>query len=151
MRRIEETGSLEPGQMGGHKPKRFRETPRSGRAQWTRCQGRVEAERLVFIDESWTRTEMAPLWGWAPRGHRLPAEAPHGRWTMTFLAAFHDRVDARWLTKDHRWRELSDLCRVVPLLRLGDIVALDNLRSHRSKAVHQLIRSVGAKLFFPPK
>src|SRR3954462_13559255 len=68
------------------------------RAQWTKYQGRVEAERLVFIDETWTRTDMAPLRGWAPRAQRLPAKVPHGRWkTMTFLAALrHDRIDAPW-------------------------------------------------------
>src|SRR6266536_288949 len=68
------------------------------RVQWTKYQDRVEAERLVFIDETWTRTDMAPLRGWAPRGHRLPAKVPHGRWkTMTFLAALrHDRIDAPW-------------------------------------------------------
>jgi transposase len=58
------------------------------RAQWVKYQDRVEPERLVFIDETWTRTDMAALWGWAPRGQRLPAKVPHGRWkTMTFLAA----------------------------------------------------------------
>ena len=40
---------------------------------------------------------------------------------------------------------------LLPVLRPGDIVVLDNLGSHRSKAVRQLIRSVGAKLFFLPK
>ena len=52
-----------------------------------------------------------------------------------------------------RWRELSHLRREVllPVLRPGDIVVLDNLGSHRSKAVRRLIRSVGAKLFFLPK
>jgi hypothetical protein len=41
---------------------------------------------------------MAPLRGWAPRGHRLTAKVPHGRWkTMTFLAALrHDRIEAPW-------------------------------------------------------
>ena len=57
------------------------------RAQWTKYQDRVEPKRLVFIDETWTRTDMAPLRGWASRGHRLTAKVPHGRWkTMTFLA-----------------------------------------------------------------
>jgi len=42
----------------------------------------------VFIDETWTRTNMAALRGWAPRGECLPTKVPHGRWkTMTFLAA----------------------------------------------------------------
>ena len=68
------------------------------RVQWTKYQDRVEPERLVFIDETWTRTDMAPLRGWASRGHRLTAKVPHGRWkTMTFLAALrHDRIDAPW-------------------------------------------------------
>src|SRR6188472_3863979 len=68
------------------------------RLQWTKYQNRVEPERLVFIDETWTRTNMAPLRGWAPRGHRLNAKVPHGRWkTMTFLVALrHDRIDAPW-------------------------------------------------------
>lgn len=68
------------------------------RAQWTKYQDRVEAERQVFIGETWTGTDMALLREWAPRGHRLYAKVPHGRWkTMTFLAALrHDRIDAPW-------------------------------------------------------
>ena len=58
------------------------------RQQWTAYQGRIDPARLVFIDETWTKTNMAPLRGWAPRGQRLKASAPHGHWkTMTFLAA----------------------------------------------------------------
>ena len=68
------------------------------RAQWIKYQDRIEPERLVFIDETWTRTDMAALRGWAPRGQRLPTKVPHGRWkTMTFLAALrHDRIAAPW-------------------------------------------------------
>src|SRR5437667_4023890 len=50
-----------------------------------------------------------------------------------------------------RWRELSVEKVLLPVLRPGDIVVLDNLGSHKGKAVRQLIRSVGAKLFFLPK
>ncbi|MHC2246523.1 transposase [Bradyrhizobium elkanii] len=115
-----------------------------------------EAERLVFIDETWTRTDMAPLRGWAPRGHRLHAKVPHGRWkTMTFLAALrHDRIDAPWFIEGPidgvSFRTYVEKV-LLPVLRPGDIVILDNLGSHRSKVVRQLIRSVGAKLFFLPK
>jgi hypothetical protein len=54
---------------------------------------------LVFIDETWTKTNMEPLRGWAPRGVRLIAKVPHGHWkTTTFLAALrHDRIVAPWL------------------------------------------------------
>ncbi len=126
------------------------------RAQWTKYQGRVEPERLVFIDETWTRTNMAPLRGWAPRGRRLTAKVPHGRWkTMTFLAALrHDRIDAPWFLEgpiDGDSFRLYVEQVLLPPLRPGDIVVMDNLGSHKSKAVRQLIRAAGAKLFFLPK
>ena len=68
------------------------------RAQWTKYRERIDPSRLVFIDETWTKTNMAPLRGWAPRGQRIKAKVPHGRWqTMTFLAALrHDRITAPW-------------------------------------------------------
>jgi transposase len=126
------------------------------RVQWTKYQDRVEAERLVFIDETWTRTDMAPLRGWAPRGHRLPTKVPHGRWkTMTFLAALRrDRIDAPWFIEgpiDGESFRTYVAKVLLPTLRAGDIVIMDNLGSHRSRAVRQLIRSAGAKLFFLPK
>src|ERR1700730_8863331 len=66
------------------------------RAQWMEHQNRIKPERLVFIDETWTKTNMAPLRGWAPRGARLKAKVPHGHWkTLTFVAALrHDRIEA---------------------------------------------------------
>jgi transposase len=213
--RQRETGSVAPGQMGGHKPKAisgeyrswllqrikdrdftlrglvaelaerglkvdyrsvwefvhaeklsFKKSVVAGerdrpdvarrRAQWTKYQDRVEPERLVFIDETWTRTDMAPLRGWAERGRRLTAKVPHGRWkTMTFLAALrHDRIDAPWFLEgpiDGDSFRLYIEKVLLPTLRPGDIVIMDNLGSHKSKAVRQLIRSVGAKLFFLPK
>jgi hypothetical protein len=62
-------------------------------------QGQIEPERLVFIDETWTKTNMATLRGWAPRGTRLTTKVPHGHWkTTTFLAALrHDRIEAPWV------------------------------------------------------
>jgi transposase len=126
------------------------------RAQWIKYQGRIDPSRLVFIDETWTRTDMAPLRGWAPRGSRLPAKVPHGRWnTATFLAALrHDRIAAPWLLKgpidgDSFQTYIAEV--LVPTLRPGDIVVMDNLGSHRGKIVRRLIRTAGAKLFFLPK
>src|SRR3954468_1541912 len=126
------------------------------RAQWIKYQDRVEPERLVFIDETWTRTDMAALRGWAPRGQSLPTKVPHGRWmTMTFLAALrHDRIEAPWFLEgpiDGESFRLYVEKVLLPTLRPGDIVIMDNLGSHRSKIVRQLIRSAGAKLFFLPK
>ena len=126
------------------------------RAQWTKYQDRIEPERLVFIDETWTKTNMAPLRGWAPRGKRFIAKVPHGRWkTTTFLAALRlDRIDAPWLLEGPIDGESfrTYVARVlVPTLRQSDIVIMDNLGSHKGKVVRELIRSTGAKLFFLPK
>jgi transposase len=46
------------------------------RAQWKKYQGRPDPARLVFIDETWAKTNMAPLRGWVPRGQRFPAKVP---------------------------------------------------------------------------
>jgi transposase len=119
-------------------------------------QNRIDPARLVFIDETWTKTNMAPLRGWSPCGQRLPGKAPHGRWkTMTFLAALrHDQVTAPWLI-DGPIDGQSFLQYVeevlVPILKPGDIVIIDNLGSHKGKAVRHAIRAAGAKLFFLPK
>ncbi len=129
---------------------------RRRRAQWIKYRNRIEAERLVFIDETWTKTNMAPLRGWAPRGRRLKAKVPHGRWkTMTFLAALrHDRIDAPWLLDGPidgaSFQSYVDNA-LVPTLEPGDIVIMDNLASHKGRAVRQAIRGAGAKLFFLPK
>src|SRR5260370_6198898 len=119
-------------------------------------QNRIDRAGVVFIDETWTKTNMAPLRGWAPRGKRLQGKAPYGRWTtMTFLAALrHDRVTAPWLI-DGPIDGQSFLQYVeeilVPTLKPGDIVIIDNLGSHKGKAIRQAIRAAGAKLFFLPK
>jgi putative transposase len=126
------------------------------RQQWRDYQGRIDPTRLVFIDETWTKTNMAPLRGWGPLGQRLPAKVPHGRWTtMTFLAALrHDRVEAPWLLEGpingESFRLYIDQV-LIPTLQPGDIVIMDNLGSHRSSAVRRALRAVGVKLFFLPK
>jgi len=126
------------------------------RAQWTKYQDRIEPKRLVFIDETWTKTNMAPLRGWAPRGKRLVAKVPHRRWkTTTFVAALRlDRIEAPWLLEGpidgENFRTYVERV-LVPTLREGDIVIMDNLGSHKGKVVRDLIRAAGAKLFFLPK
>jgi len=110
----------------------------------------------VFIDETWAKTNMAPLRGWGPRGARVKAKAPFGRWkTMTFIAALrHDRIDAPCLF-DGPINGESFLAYVkgvlVPTLSPGDVVILDNLGSHRGKLVRKAIRQAGARLLFLPK
>jgi transposase len=100
------------------------------RVQWIKYQNRIDPERLIFIDETWTRTNMAPLRGWSPRGHRLTSKVPHGRWkTMTFLAALrHDRIDAPWFLEgpiDGGSFQLYVEKVLLPTLRPGDLVIMD--------------------------
>ena len=110
----------------------------------------------MFIDETWARTNMTPIRGWAPRGHKLLAKVPQGRWrTMTFLAALRcDRIDAPCVIDgpidgDSFKAYVEQL--LVPTLMPGDIVMVDNLGSHKGRDVRRAIRSIGAKLFFLPK
>jgi len=125
------------------------------RERWRRHQARVEASRLVFIDETWAKTNMSPLRGWARRGERLRAKVPHGRWrTLTFLAALrHDRLTAPCVI-DGPINGESFLAYVeqvlVATLMPGDIVVMDNLGSHKGRAVRAAIRAAGAKLLFLP-
>src|SRR5271169_5894081 len=123
------------------------------RAQWKKYQGRLDPSRLVFIDETWAKTNMTRTHGRAPRGQRLVAKVPHGRWrTLTFLAALRsDRIDAPCVI-DGPINGESFLAYVeqvlIPALKPGDIVIIDNLGSHKGKAMRRAIRSAGARLFF---
>jgi transposase len=125
------------------------------RAQWRKYQGRLDPKRLVFIDETWAKTNMTRTHGRSRRGQRLRAKVPFGRWrTLTFLAALrHDRIDAPCVL-DGPINGLSFLAYVeqflVPTLSPGDIVIMDNLGSHKGMAVRRAIRAAGAKLFFLP-
>lgn len=115
-------------------------------------QGRIDPKRLIFIDETWTKTNMAPLRGWGPRGQRVIGKAPFGRWkTMTFIAALRlDGIAAPCLFDGPINGEvfLAWVRQIlVPVLKHGDVVVMDNLGSHRGKAV----RGAGAKVLFLPK
>jgi len=99
---------------------------------------------------------MTRLGGWAQKGRRLVDKVPHGHWTTaTFLAALrNDRIEAPCLfdgpINGERFRAYVEQF-LVPTLKPGDVVILDNLGSHKGKAVRTAIRSVGARLVFLPK
>lgn len=115
----------------------------------------LDPSRLVFVDETWIKTNMAPLRGWGARGKRLKGYAPHGHWrTMTFIAALRcDRLDAPCVfdgpINGQCFRAWIDQ-QLVATLKPGDIVVLDNLGSHKAKAVRQTIRAADARLWFLP-
>ena len=109
----------------------------------------------MFIDETWAKTNMAPLRGWAAKGQRLIGHAPFGHWnTMTFVAALrHDGIVAPFVLdgpiNGESFRAYVEQV-LVPDLRKGDIVIMDNLGSHKAPAIRQAIRAAGAKLFYLP-
>ncbi len=98
---------------------------------------------------------MAPLRGWSQKGQRLAARTPHGHWlTLTFLAALRvDGITAPCVF-DGPINGESFLLYVeqilIPTLRPGDIVIMDNLGSHKADAVRQAIAQAGARLVFLP-
>ena len=125
------------------------------RAQWKKYQGRIDPKRLVFIDETWAKTNMTRRHGRCAKGARLIAKVPHRRWrTLTLLAALRcDRITAPCVI-DGPINGRSFLAYVeqvlVPTLQQGDVVIMDNLGSHKRQAIRRAIRAVGAKLLFLP-
>ncbi len=111
---------------------------------------------MIFIDETWAKTNMTRLRGRAPRGERLIAKVPHGHWKTTTLIAALDQGGMRCsATVDGPVDEdvFEAFCRQVlaPTLRPGDLVVMDNLSSHKTAAVRQAIEETGATtVYLPP-
>ena len=125
------------------------------RRRWIHYRDRIDPRRLVFIDETWIKTNMAPLRGWGDRGKRLIAHVPHGHWqTMTFIGALrHDRIEAPWVLNGPINAEAFKTyvrAELLKTLKPNDIVILDNLNSHKGKAVRAMVKAIGARLFFLP-
>ena len=125
------------------------------RRRWIHYRDRIDPRRLVFIDETWIKTNMAPLRGWGTRGKRLIAHVPHGHWqTMTFIGALrHDRIEAPWVLDAPINAEAFKTyvrAELIKTLKPNDIVVLDNLNSRKGKAVRAMVKAAGARLFFLP-
>ena len=125
------------------------------REKWRKHQGRFDARRLVFLDETWAKTNMTRTRGRCAIGARLIDKVPHGHWkTLTFVAALRcDGITAPCVLDGpinaRSFQAYVDHF-LVPTLRPGDIVVMDNLGSHKASAIRQALRNVGAKLFFLP-
>jgi transposase len=125
------------------------------RQRWRSWQAGLDPNRLVFIDETWIKTNMAPLRGWGAKGKRLRGFAPHGHWrTLTFLGALRcDRLAAPCVfdgpINGECFRAYVEQ-QLVPVLKTGDIVIMDNLGSHKAAVLGRIIRAAGARLWFLP-
>ena len=126
------------------------------RRLWKRKQTDLDPRKLVFLDETWAKTNMTRPYGRSPIGTRLVESIPHARWeTTTFLGALrHSGFIAPLCVNGpingavfKAWVEQH----LADRLRPGDIVVMDNLSSHKVAGVVEAIESTGAEVrYLPP-
>jgi transposase len=128
----------------------------AARAQLQAEQPQMDASKLLFLDESHTKTNMSPAYGWGLKTERVVERVPHGHWkTLSVIAAltlagmravetFDGSINGeRFL----QWVRNQ----LAPILRQGDTVFMDNLRTHKIRGVREAIEAVGAKVrYLPP-
>jgi transposase len=125
------------------------------REAWFEAQPELDPEHLVFIDETGASTKMARTRGRAPRGKRCRAPVPHGHWkTTTFTGALRLSGMTAPMVLDGPMNGAAFLAYVeqvlVPTLRPGDIVVMDNLPAHKPGGVRAAIERAGAALLYLP-
>jgi transposase len=126
------------------------------RRRWQEGQKLLNPKRLVLIDETWVKTNLAPTHGRCRRGERLYAKVPHGHWkTTTLVAALRDDGITAPFVLDG---PINGQCFkayvetvLVPTLFEGDMVLIDNLSSHKSPKIRKAIEAAGAELHFLPR
>jgi hypothetical protein len=123
--------------------------------RWFDGQLDLDPERLVFIDETWASTNMARRYGRCLRGKRLRVGVAHGHWkTTTFLGGLTLRGFIAPFVLDGPINRVAFETYVekvlVPELREGDTVIMDNLPGHKGPKVRQLIEASGAHLLYLP-
>ncbi|MGU3541016.1 IS630 family transposase [Methylobacterium sp. A54F] len=138
-----------------HATEQDRPDVKAAREAWFEGQPDLDPARLVFLDETWTSTNMARTRGRCPRGQRLRSPVPHGHWkTTTFVAGLRLSGIAAPFVLDgpiNRDAFQTYVERVlVPELAPGDVVVMDNLGSHKGPAVRAAIEAAGARLLFLP-
>ena len=117
--------------------------------------GLIDPRRLVFIDETWTKTNMTRLRGWALKGERsstrfLTAAGRPQLSSPPCATTASSALPVRWPINGERFHAYVEQF-LVPTLKPVDLVILDNLGSHKGKAVRKAIWDVGARLVFLPK
>jgi transposase len=126
------------------------------RRLWQKAQSSMNLEKLVFIDESGAKTNMTRLYGRAKAGQRVIDNAPEGHWcTTTMISSVRlDGSTACMVVDGATDKEVFQAYVqhiLLPTLKVGDIVVMDNLSSHKNNQVKTMIESAGAQLrFLPP-
>jgi putative transposase len=125
------------------------------RAHWFERFERTDPAHLVFLDETWTKTNLTRTCGWGPRTERVVEFVPHGHWkTTTFLAAIrYDGVTAPLVVDGTINGKLFLIWvreHLTPTLHPGDVVVMDNLAVHKVSGVREALHKVGAELVYLP-
>src|SRR5262249_15586354 len=128
---------------------------RERREQWREWMKHLPVEHLVFLDETWAKTNMTRARGRCRRGERLVAKVPHGHWkTTTFVAALRAEGLTAPTVVDGAIDGRTFLAYVeqqlVRTLRAGDIVVMDNLSAHKVAGVREAVAAVGASVVYLP-
>lgn len=115
----------------------------------------MDPARFVFLDETGATTNMVRRYGWGPRSARLVDIAPHGHWkTTTFVAGLRSTGFVAPLVLDGPMTGAAFCAYVaqflVPALKPGDVVVMDNLAVHKVAGVREAIRAVRAHLMLLP-
>ena len=128
---------------------------RAAREAWFAGQLDLDPDALVFIDETATATNMARRYGRTPRGERCRLLVPQGHYKSTTVTAAlrTSGLVATTLfdgaTNGERFRAyVTDI--LVPVLKPGDTVVLDNLNVHRVAGVREAIEAAGARIVYWP-
>ena len=125
------------------------------RRAWKASQPEIDIHRLVFIDETGASTKMARLYGRSPYGQSSVSAIPHGHWkTTTFVGALRTTGMTAPMVLDGPMDGLAFEAYVtqvlVPTLKPGDIVVMDNLAAHKRAEVGLAIEAAGARLLYLP-
>lgn len=126
------------------------------RVDWRNTVPRWDVHKLVFLDETWAKTNMCRTRGRAPRGQRLIEAVPHGHWhTTTVLMGLRTAGPVAPLVIDgavngdvfRAWVEQH----LSKQLQPGDFVVMDNLSAHKVSGVLEAIEATGAEVrYLPP-
>lgn len=138
-----------------HAQERDTEENRKRREEFVETIGKIDLDRLIFLDESGVSTQMTRLYARSTGGARIHETTPDGRWKiLTILGAISTRGMIATMTIEaatDREIFLAYLEEVLcPKLRSGDVVVMDNLSSHKVNGVRQRIEAVGARLLYLP-
>lgn len=125
------------------------------RAEWPERIAAVASTRLVFVDETGTNVAMTRLSSRALVGERAFGRAPknHGVNLTVVQAIARDGVRAMMAYEGGTTREaFLRFVReaLVPSLKKGDVVVMDNLRSHYTDGVESSIVAAGARVLYQP-